>query len=295
MDREVVACLVRSQFPRWAELQLRPVLTPGWDNTTFRLGEHLSVRLPNDDALVAQVDKEYRWLPLIADHVTVPISTPVERGQPGCGFTRPWSINLWLPGEPAGSASIEDLDQLAVDLAGFLAELQATPIHEAPQPGVHNYHRGGRLAVFDHECREAIESLAGRIDVEGALAVWDTAIHATSDRRVVWVHGDITGANLLVADGRLVAVIDFGCCAVGDPSCDLGVAWTLFDGASRMSFIDSVAADSSTWSRARGWTLWKAVKGLAMHSDHHPRNDGTRLGWRSTSRQVIAGLIDDDH
>jgi aminoglycoside phosphotransferase (APT) family kinase protein len=279
VERDTVARLFRSQFPPWAELELHPVDTAGWDNTTFRLGEHLSVRLPNHDALIGQVDKEQRWLPVIADRVTLPMSTPVGR---------------WLPGQPAGSVLVEDVDQLAVDVAGFLAELQAIPIDDGPRPGVHNYYRGGPPAVFDRDCRDAIGLLAGRIDVHGALAVWDAAIDAGSESRPVWVHGDMTGSNLLIADGRLAAVIDFGCCAVGDPACDFGLAWTLFDGSNRRRFICAVTADDGDWARARGWTLWKAVKGLATYGDDHPRNDGTRLGWRCTSRQVVPRLIDDD-
>src|SRR5207342_3970378 len=61
---DVAARLVALQFPQWADLPVVPVALDGWDNTTFRLGDELLVRLPSGDAYVAQVDKEHRWLPI---------------------------------------------------------------------------------------------------------------------------------------------------------------------------------------------------------------------------------------
>jgi stearoyl-CoA desaturase (Delta-9 desaturase) len=98
----VGARLVAAQFPQWADLPVVPVALNGWDNTTFRLGDELCVRLPSADAYVAQVEKEHRWLPVLARQLPLPIPEPVAVGRPGGGFPRPWSlrqsgVSLWLP------------------------------------------------------------------------------------------------------------------------------------------------------------------------------------------------------
>jgi aminoglycoside phosphotransferase (APT) family kinase protein len=86
----------------------------------------------------------------------------------------------------------------------------------------------------------------------------------------VWIHGDVDARNLLVRGGRLAAVIDFGQTGVGDPACDLTIAWTFFSGAARAAFRDAVAADAATWARARGWAMWKALITLAGHAGADP-------------------------
>lgn len=290
---DIVSCLIREQFPQWADLPVRPVELDGWDNTTFRLGDGMSVRLPSDDTYVLQIDKEHRWLPVLARHLPVPIPTPVARGAPGCEFPRPWSIYRWLDGEAAALAGVRDLDRLADDLAGFLAALHQVPTDGGPVPGPHNYHRGGPIALFDDATRAAIDQLDGRIDTIGVLEVWDAALASTWKGRDVWVHGDMTASNFLVRDDRVCGVIDFGCSAVGDPACDLTPAWTTFEGSSRRRFMQTVPVDGAAWARARGWALWKAVKALPTLPDDHPRNKGTRFGWRWTARGVIDQLITD--
>jgi aminoglycoside phosphotransferase (APT) family kinase protein len=65
----------------------------------------------------------------------------------------------------------------------------------------------------------AIAALVDEIDSQAATEVWEEAIASTWNGSPVWVHGDLTASNLLVVDGRLSAVIDFGCSAVGDPAC----------------------------------------------------------------------------
>ncbi|MEO3774805.1 phosphotransferase [Micromonospora sp. B9E7] len=89
--------------------------------------------------------------------------------------------------------------------------------------------------------------------------MWQAALDATWAGPPVWFHGDIAYGNLLVRDGRLAAVIDFGCCGVGDPACDTVIAWTLLDGASRAAFRDALGLDDAAWTRGRGWALWKAL------------------------------------
>ncbi|HEU0304474.1 MAG TPA: aminoglycoside phosphotransferase family protein [Gaiellaceae bacterium] len=291
MDRaaitpELVSRLVAAQFPEWAGLPVAPVELDGWDNTTFRLGEKLSVRLPSADSYVAQVEKEHRWLPVLAPQVPLPIPQPVAKGRPGPGFPRPWSVYRWLPGEPATGGRVDDLERFAVDLAGFLAALYAVDPAGGPAAGKHSFHRGAPPAVYDEQARESITALAGEIDADAATEAWEAALAATWQGPPVWVHGDVTGSNLLVERGRLGAVIDFGCSAVGDPSCDTTIAWTFFSGSSRDAFRELLPVDEATWARGRGWALWKAMLTLA-------KNDGSdvRMGWRLSAAEVVEGLL----
>ena len=266
----LVERLIRTQFPQWAGLPVAPVERDGWDNTTFRLGDEMSVRLPSADYYVGQVGKEHRWLPVLAPALPLPIPVPLARGAPGCGYPRPWSVYRWLSGETADRALIGDLVAFASDLAGFCAALYQVDPSGGPSPGQHSCHRGGSLQVFDADARRAIAVLAGRFDTGHAAEIMDEALAAAWHGPAVWVHGDVSPENLLVAGGRLSAVIDFGCCAVGDPACDLTIAWTFLSGTSRRAYRDRVGLDDATWARARGWALWKAMIVLAGALDSDP-------------------------
>ena len=124
-------------------------------------------------------------------------------------------------------------------------------------------------------------------DVAGARKVWEAALASEWEQPPVWVHGDVTGSNLLVRDGRLDAVIDFGCSAVGDPACDTVIAWTFLEGESRAAFTSNLALDEDTWARGRGWALWKALTDLATDQP------SVRFGWRFTPRQIVDEVIAD--
>ncbi len=291
----VAARLVATQFPQWADLPIVPVALDGWDNTTFRLGNELSVRLPSADAYVAQIEKEHRWLPVLARQLPLPIPEPVALGRPGSGFPRPWSIYRWIEGEYATVDRIENLAVFAADVTGFLAALYAIDASGGPPPGAHNFFRGGPVDTYDAQSRELIRLLADEIDPEAATDVWEAALASMWDRPPVWVHGDVVASNLLVAKGDLCAVIDFGCAAVGDPACDLVMAWTFFTGESREVFRSGLPFDSGTWARARGWALWKALIMLVKEKDGGGDADAAtrRVGWRSGAREVIDSVLFD--
>ncbi len=217
---DLVRQLVLAQFPTLAGLPIRRVDLDGWDNRTFRLGEEMSVRLPSAAGYVPQVEKEHRWLPELAPHLPLPIPVPVAKGAPGGGYPWPWSIYRWLAGAPLVTAPIADLRQFAIDLATFLDALYRIDATDGPAAGPHNFWRGGPLTVYDKETREAITTLRDEIDTDLALDVWETALASPWTGMPVWVHGDVAVGNLLVRDGRLSAVIDFGSSGVGDPACD---------------------------------------------------------------------------
>jgi aminoglycoside phosphotransferase (APT) family kinase protein len=270
IDASLATRLVASQFPRWAGLPITPVELDGWDNRTFRLGSDLSVRLPSAEAYAAQVEKEHRWLPVLAPRLPLPIPVPLAMGVPAEGYPWNWSVYRWLEGAPASTERIDDLTGFAVTLARFLASLQQIDPAGGPPPGRHNFFRGGPLEVYDAETRNAIGALHERIAAEMATAVWETALAATWRGAPVWFHGDVAAGNLLVRDGRLGAVIDFGSSGVGDPACDVTIAWTLLSGESREAFRAALPVDAATWARGRGWALWKALITLAGSIDTDP-------------------------
>jgi len=284
----LVRQLIRTQFPQWADLPVTPVEPGGWDNRTFRLGDEMSVRLPSAAAYVPQVEKEHQWLPRLAPHLPLPIPVPLAKGAPGAGFPWPWSIYRWIDGESASRDRITDLRQFALDLAQFLIALQRIDASGGPRAGRHNFYRGGPLSVYDHETRQAIEILGSAIDAAAATEVWETALTSTWHGLPVWVHGDVAVGNLLVKDGRLSAVIDFGSSGVGDPACDVVIAWTLLYGDSRAVFRDALGLDRQTWERGRGWALWKALITVA-----DPRNAGTEKA--AESERVIHEVLADHH
>lgn len=259
IDEALARALVAAQFPQWADLAIAPVAVNGWDNKTFRLGEAHLLRMPRHEAYAAQVEKEQRWLPLLAGRLPTPIPQPVGRGAPGKGYPLPWSVYRWIDGAPLAEAGPVDDMQLASDLASFLGALQAIAADEGPAAGAHNFFRGGPLATYDGQTREAISRLDDARTAQAAQRVWEQALASAWARPPVWVHGDVAAGNLLLREGRLAAVIDFGCLGTGDPACDLVMAWTRFAGDARAAFMSAMGLDAQTWARARGWALWKAL------------------------------------
>lgn len=282
----LVRQLVATQFPQWADLPIRPVELDGWDNRTFHLGDHMTVRLPSAEGYAPQVEKEHCWLPKLAPLLPLPIPVPLAKGAPNGDYPWHWSIYHWLQGEIATVERIADLCAFAASLARFLAALQDIDPADGPAAGSHSCFRGAPLAMYDAEARQAITILGNTIDTEAAQAVWETAIKATRQGPPVWFHGDIAAGNLLVNDGRLSAVIDFGCSGVGDPSCDTAIAWTLLSGESREAFRATLQVDKATWARGRGWALWKALITLAKYIHTNPAK-------AEEARRVIVEVLAD--
>jgi len=268
----LVSALIEMQFPQWAGLPVTAVDADGWDNATFRLGDEMSVRLPSAEEYVPAVEKEQRWLPVLAGQLPLPIPEPLAVGVPGCGFPWPWSVYRWIDGALVTEQTVRDLPQFAADLADFLAALYRIDPAGGPPPGPHNFFRGGPLAVYDGETREALDALKGHIDTVLAAEVWQAALEAAWQGPPVWFHGDVQPDNLLAKDGRLSAVIDFGTCGVGDPACDTRIAWTFLRGQSSRVLKERLPVDRATWARGRGWAIWKAMKVLVGALDDDPQD-----------------------
>jgi len=259
IDSETVQKLVAHQFPQWADLPVRPVAHSGWDNSTFHLGNDMLVRLPSAERYVAQIEKERRWLPYLARHLSLTVPHPLAFGEPGEYYPFPWSVYRWIEGDSLAQVETVDNVQLARDLARFLRALRDVDATGGPAAGKHNFYRGCPPAVYDSQTREAIRRLEGRIDQRAATAIWEAGLDARFSGRPVWLHGDVAPGNLIVRDGRLAAVIDFGSLGVGDPACDLYIAWTSLEGEARTVFAQAVDLDDATWLRGRAWVLWKVL------------------------------------
>jgi aminoglycoside phosphotransferase (APT) family kinase protein len=267
INASLVKRLVEDQFPRWSDLPVTPVEVDGWDNRTYRLGAEMAVRLPTAAGYAPAVDKEHRWLPILAPSLPVAVPVPLAKGVPGAGYPFNWSIRRWLEGQTATFDRIDDPCAFAASVGEFVLSLQRIDAADGPRAGAHSFYRGAPPAYYDDETRRALAALDAHIDTDSASAVWDTALEATWSGPPMWFHGDIAGGNLLVREGKLAAVIDFGTSGVGDPACDLVIAWTMFSGDSRKTFRSVVGQDATMWARARGWALWKALIVLARTID----------------------------
>ena len=266
-DVALVRRLLAGQFPHWAELPIEPVLPFGTDNALYRVGDDLLARLPRRERTVGTLEKEREWLPRLGPFLPLAVPVPLAEGLPAEGYPFPWSVYSWLEGENATEERISDLRQFATDLAQFVAALQRIDPTGAPPPGEHNFVRGEPLARRDEATRAAIASLGPAIDGRAVTALWEAALGTPEwDRPPVWVHGDLDSRNLLVERGRLSAVIDFGCLGVGDPACDVMVAWKILSADTRHILRSALSVDEATWARARGWALSQALMALAYYT-----------------------------
>ncbi len=281
IDIALAERLVAAQFPQWADLPVRPVDLAGWDNRTFRLGDTMSISLPTGPWYAFQVEKEQHWLPRLAPHLPLPIPEPVALGEPGEGYPYAWSIYRWIEGQPASLDAIGDLATFATDVAGFLAAPAGDRRHRWARTGSPQLLPRRSAPDVRTTRPQAIAELGDAIPAESALQILDEAMTAEWPGRPVWFHGDVATGNLLVRDGRLSAVIDFGTSGVGDPACDVVIAWTLLDGESRAAFRRTLGVDPGMWARGRGWALWKALITYAEH-----RDDRLQTGARPDLRRA---------
>lgn len=286
IDEKLVRTLIDNQFPQWKNLSIKPVARSGWDNRTFHLGENMLVRMPSAAHYASQVEKEQHWLPILAPSLPLAIPSPIAMGNAQDEYPWKWSVYRYLPGEPASTAHITDLNHVAKKLAEFLSVFQKIATTHAPVAGEHSFYRGGALSIYDTETRNALIVLKNKIDTFSATEIWEHALQTTWKNSPVWVHGDISPDNLLILNGELSAVIDFGQLTIGDPACDLAITWTFFKGESRETFKNHLSLDPATWTRARAWTLWKAL--IAAANINNPGNTEAKECWR-----IIDDVIDD--
>jgi aminoglycoside phosphotransferase (APT) family kinase protein len=269
IDAPLVRALLNAQHPDLASLPLIDVGT-GWDNKVYRLGDGLAVRLPRRAAAAALIEHEQRWLPELAPRLPLPIPTPVRTGQPGCGYPWSWTVTRWLTGQSAAIAPPHDPATAAIELGAFLCALHQAAPSDAPRNDV----RGVPLADRSKAVHDRVRQLEPLVDGAALLDLWNQLVRTPAwTGTPLWVHGDFHPGNVLVSQGRVSAVIDFGDLCAGDPATDLSIAWMLLPSSARLIFRASARESSSgidddTWMRARGWALTLGLVFLASSRDN---------------------------
>lgn len=256
-DEQLVRRLVTAQLPQWADLPVERVEPFGTDNAIYRLGEELVVRLPRREHNWPVQERELEWLPRLAPHLPLEVPLPLAVGEPGEDFPFRWSVWRWLDGEPATSATVDDL-------AGLIEALWRIEPTGAPAPYAG---RGMPLARRDTAMRKWVAGYSGPIDLGPILAVWEEALAAPEWTGLPrWLHGDLDARNVLARDGHLSGVLDWGCLGVGDPATDVMVAWKMLPAEERGPFRERLDVDDAMWTRARGWVVSQAFIALAYYT-----------------------------
>ena len=249
--------LIIRQFPELSGQEMRPQPSLGTDNTLIRIGEGLCARFPKVAWAMGTAQREVGALPYFTG---APIKIPAVygAGRPSEEYPHPWSILSWLPGVPLEECALSDPLDAARQLARFITFLREVPSDTAFGYGPENNWRGAPLAARTPAFESALSRLP-KINAEWAKRLWCKALDAPAPCEPVWLHGDIHPGNVLVTDGRLSGVIDWGLCGVGDGACDLLSAWTMFDEPARGVFRASLGANDADWLRGAGWALSMAV------------------------------------
>ena len=281
VDEPLVRALLEEQHPDLADLRIE-VVANGWDNAVVRVGDDLVARLPRRELAVPLVEHEQRWLPELAPRLPLPIPAPVRIGGPSDRYPWPWSICPWFEGETGLVAPFEDPRAAAEAHGRFFAALHRPAPADAPR----NPYRGIPLAER-HQRTLADLAALDTLDRDAVLACWEASLALPAPTGpAVWLHGDPHPGNLLVHEGRLAAVIDFGDLCSGDRACDLSVAWMLYPDDVRPVLRAAAGdVDDATWARARGWAL---ALGLAYggHAADNP-------AYAALSARTIAAVLAD--
>jgi aminoglycoside phosphotransferase (APT) family kinase protein len=254
IDRLLVKRLLTEQFPHLAERSITAVQSTGTVNAIYRIDDEFYIRLPRLAEWAEGIYNEWTWLPKLAPHISLKVPRPLALGKPTSWYPCPWAIYNWIAGSSYHDDLIRNERQAAYDLVNFILELRGVDMLGAP--------RGGRrpLIELDAMTRSAIESSRGVINTEAVSAAWQLSLESPLwDGKPVWIHGDLLKSNLLVQDGRLCAVIDFGGVGIGDPAADVVPAWSVFNKVGRETFRQALDVDDDIWSRARGYALHQAL------------------------------------
>lgn len=287
IDSVLVERLLAAQFPRWAGQPVRVVQDSGTDNVTFRVGDELAVRLPRTERTQGQVEMDLAWMPRLAPHVSLPIPEPLALGEPDAGYPFSWGVYRWLPGAPFSLDCVDGV-RAARELAAFVRSLRGVDTAGAPVPDDNPFSRGTPLAPRDAMFREALDQLKEYFDVGRVTAAWEESLASDVwDGVPRWIHGDLMAGNVLVADGKLSAVIDFGTARAADPAGDVLPAWWLFEGESRTAYREALEVDEATWLRARGWALSLVIIAIPYYLN---RRAGTLARGQESVADILSGF-----
>ncbi|MFF7173318.1 aminoglycoside phosphotransferase family protein [Streptomyces pseudovenezuelae] len=286
---DLVRNLLREQHPDLADLAIREV-AGGWGNQMWRLGDELSVRMQRMDPTPEMQLKERRWLPVLAPRLPLPVPTPVRFGEPSERFPKHWTVMTWVPGEPLDHAPISRGDHAADTLAGFLRALHVEAPADAPIAADRGAH--------PKNCTDGFENFLQAVALDRDIAadtraVWDEAVAAQAwDGPRVWVHGDLHPANVVVSDGTLSGIVDFGDMFAGDPAWDLAAAWVLLPAGTASRFFDTYAqADEAAIRRARGLAAMKSLFLILMGQNGDRGLPGGKPHWGPAGRAALDRVL----
>jgi len=275
-DVAVVRSMLSEQHPDLAHLPVT-ALAAGWDNAMFRVGDDLLLRIPVRQSAAELIVIEQRWLPLLNERLAAAapsIQLPSVRRIGVGGKLHPWNWSVldWIDGQPLADVAVIDEAQLARDLGAFIAELRQPAPSDAPVNPLRGLPLNTRHEMFIAHLSDAGPVLARElgVSVETVAQEWGSARTAPSwDGPPQWIHGDIHPRNLLVRNGYLAAVIDFGDMAGGDPAYDGAMGWWLHIEDDRMAFLRAADFDAATTERSRAWAIAYGVAMLACsaHDD----------------------------
>lgn len=285
LDEALARVLLRARMPEWGDLPLVRLASAGTDNAMFRLGAEMLLRLPRTPGAARGLRREAEWMPRLA-HLPF-VHPPLAVGEPAGGYPFPFAVLPWVPGIDAWTAPPADEGRLARDLGGFVAGLRALPF-AGPGCGGRGSNRGIPLAAWDHDVRSAVARAADEVDAWACLSAWEACLAApTHEGPPLWFHGDLQPFNLIVREGRLAAVIDWGALGTGDPACDLAPAWqVLGDLKARAAFREAAGADDAIWVRGKGWALGKALEAIPYYRETNP-------AFADFARRTLARVLAD--
>lgn len=273
IDEALVAALLRRDRPEWADLPIAEA-GGGTDNRMFRLGDELLVRMPRTTGTAGSLRKEREWVPRLAPQLTLGVPKPEFAGSPTPEYPAEWSVVRWIDGAVPDGRNVADWSAFGGDLAGFVRELHAIDLMGATREGDLSWYRGGSLRDADRwirgyfaDCRPLV---GDELDVDTLERWWREALELPdSTAGPVWLHGDLRPGNLLVHEGRLHAVIDFGALSIGAPDAEHAPVWDL-PAAARDAYFAAARLDETTWLRARAWAIGVAVSGIAYYWETFP-------------------------
>lgn len=270
INHETTKSIIARQFPCWAGLEISEFESSGTDHLLFRLGDQMAVRLPITEAAARSVEDEWTGLRRFSH---LPLLTPqlLAKGRPEPEFPHNWSVVNWIEGQDASLSTMSDWPQAAHKLGLFVRSLRAVEPNGGRMSGQANGFRGCLLSDRDGSIHKSIEAISDIFDLQAMRVTWEEALAASVwDNEPVWIHGDIHAANIVVRDGKLVGIIDFGLAALGDPACDLALAWSFLPADSRAYFFEAVELDNAAIQRGKGWALYIGAIALSYYRDRNP-------------------------